>query len=100
MRICHDPFESARREWNGAGRDHLGRLVTGGDVPAPDRHAVLDVHQDRQGVEGFSWGGMILVPIQNQYFLSCGIITPTGVPHSIFDFYGKPVTPIKTVDVY
>ena len=58
MRICHDPFESARREWNGVGRDSLQPASGVALVHPTRRHHLLDVHQDRQGVAGFSWGGL------------------------------------------
>ena len=50
--------ESASGEWSGVGRDDLQPDSGGALVCAIGRHHLLDVHQDRQGVAGFSWGGV------------------------------------------
>ena len=43
--------ESARREWNSAGRDDLQPDSDRAVVHPTRRHHLLDVHQDSQGVE-------------------------------------------------
>ena len=53
--------ESARREWGGVGRDHLQRDSDRALVCAIGGHHLLDVHQDRQGVAGFSREGVSAV---------------------------------------
>jgi len=44
--------ESARREWNGAGRNDFQPDSGGAVVCAIGGHHLLDVHQDRQGAQG------------------------------------------------
>ena len=50
--------ESASGEWNRAGCHHVGRPVSSCDVFTAHRHAVLDVHQDRQSPQGLSPEGL------------------------------------------
>ena len=49
--------ESASGEWSGVGRDDLQRDSDRAVVCAIGGHHLLDVHQDRQGGAGLSWGG-------------------------------------------